>query len=179
MLRTVSLPASFTNGTLHLCSMPGRYEPLEVFLQEAAAAEVGHVLCLVADGEISRKSPDYHAAIRQDLVPVELLRHGIPDYGLPEDVQALEQMLDRVIGLLGDGKPVVIHCAGGHGRTGMAAILLLARMGLPSAQAFESIRRAGSFPDTPAQRIFIEERIAAWGGGARQDSCGPQTPPNT
>ena len=39
MLRTVSVPDNLTLGKLYLCSMPGRFEPLEVFLQ----AQVPHL----------------------------------------------------------------------------------------------------------------------------------------
>lgn len=140
--------------------MPGRYEPLEVFLKESAAAGVGHVLCLVSDEEIASKSPNYLAAIRQGGISMELLRYDIPDYGIPEEAEALEQVLNRLIALLDDCKAVAIHCAGGRGRTGMVAILLLARMGLSPALAIETVRQAGSAPDTPEQWKFIEERTA-------------------
>ena len=155
MLRTVSLPAGITRGGLYLCAMPGRREPLDVFFEAIAAAGIGRILCLVSDREIGEKSPEYLAAIEQKRLPVELLRCDVPDYGLPEDSEDLERALDCIQKHLSHGESVVIHCAAGHGRTGMVAILLLTRMGLPLEVATEVIRRAGSAPDTQEQLDYL------------------------
>lgn len=159
LLRIVSLPASLTRGKLYLCSMPGRFEPLEIFLQEMAAAEVGNVICLVSDEEIARKSPDYLAAIQREEIPATLVRFEITDYGLPSNVEEFDRTLDLIRGKLDDGESVVIHCAAGKGRTGMASIRLLTRMGMPLEQAIETIRLAGSSPDTQAQRDFLQRPL--------------------
>ena len=158
MLRTVSLPVSLTRGKLHLCPMPGRFEGLEVFLQQVAEAGIDHILCLVPDREIARKSPAYLAAIQQDRLPAKLWRCDIPDYGPPEDPGQLEQLVDDISGRLKEGESVVIHCAAGHGRTGMVAILLLTRMGLRLEAATEAVQLAGSEPDTGAQWEFVHDR---------------------
>lgn len=155
LLRLVALPASLTRGKLYLCSMPGRFEPLEISLQEQAAAAVGTVICLVSDDEIARKSPDYLSAIQREEIPATLVRFEITDYGLPSNVEEFDRTLDLIRGKLDDGASVVIHCAAGKGRTGMASIRLLIRMGMPLEQAIESIRLAGSSPDTQAQRDFL------------------------
>lgn len=158
MLRTVSLPINLTRGKLYLCSMPGRFEALEIFLQEIEEVEIGHILCLVSDEEIALKSPDYLAALRQDEIPAKVWRFDIPDYGMPENVGELDQMLDLLRDRLNDGESVVIHCAAGHGRTGLVSTLLLTRMGVPIEEAVKTIRLAGSAPDTQAQRDFLLRR---------------------
>lgn len=155
MLRTVSLPKEPARGNLYLSSMPGRFEALEVFIQKITEAEVNHVVCLVSNEEIARKSPDYLAAIQRDEVPAKLWRYDIPDYGLPESPKPLVQTLDLIRGHLDDGESAVIHCAAGHGRTGLVSTLLLTRMGIPLDQAIEAISLAGSAPDTQAQREFL------------------------
>ena len=156
MLRTVSLPVNLTRGNLYLCSMPGRFEALEICLQEVADAKIGHILCLVSDHEIAEKSPDYLAAIQQNEIPARLWRFDVPDYGLLENHDEMNQVLDLIRDCLDDGESVVIHCAAGHGRTGMVSIRLLTRMGMPLEQAIETIRLAGSAPDTQAQRDFLK-----------------------
>ena len=156
MLRTVSLPVNLTRGNLYLSSMPGRFESLEICFQEVAEAKIGHILCLVSDHEIAEKSPDYLAAIRRDEIPARLWRYDVPDYGLPENHDDLDQLLDLIRDRLDGGESVVIHCAAGHGRTGMVSIRLLTRMGMPLEQAIETIHLAGSAPDTQAQRDFLK-----------------------
>lgn len=157
MLRPVALPKELTRGKLYLCSMPGRFEALEIFIQEITEAEVGHVVCLVSDEEIARKSPDYLEAMQRNQLPAKPWRCDIPDYGLPENAAPLIQTLDQIRSLLDNGESIVIHCAAGCGRTGLVSTLLLNRIGLPLNQAIEIIRLAGSAPDTQEQRDFLKQ----------------------
>jgi protein-tyrosine phosphatase/predicted phosphodiesterase len=136
--------------------MPGRFEALKVFLQEITDARVGHVLCLVSDEEIARKSPEYLAAIKGNEIPARLWQFPIPDYGIPENPADLDKILGSIRNCLDDGKSVVIHCAAGIGRTGTVSTLLLIRMGMLFDQAIESIRLAGSAPETPEQHQFLK-----------------------
>lgn len=170
MLRTVDLldhPATGDlRGHLHLCSMPGRFESMDVFFREIEEAGVDHVLCLVSDDEISRKSPNYLVALQAGGLQLEgrqvdVLRCEIPDYGILKK-DTLVQTLDEVISYLKDGKSVVIHCAAGHGRTGMVSVLLLARMSVPLERAMEIIRHAGSAADTQEQEDFVRRLANRW-----------------
>lgn len=139
--------------------MPGRYEALEIFEEEAAAADVTHLLCLVSDEEIYHKSPDYLSAIENEEIMQVLWRVEIEDYGRPGNLMELEFALDMIRNsCLERGESVVIHCGAGHGRTGMVAILLLMRMGFSLDDAEELIRIAGSAPDTAGQRDFLQEQ---------------------
>lgn len=174
MLRTVSLPKKFTRGTLYLSSMPGRFEALEVFLQEITAAKVSHVLCLVSNEEIVSKSPDYLAAIQADEIPARLWRFPIPDYGIPENLDDLNQTLDLIKDRLDDGESVLIHCAAGVGRTGTVSTLLLIRMGMPLAQAIDSISLAGSTPENHEQRLFLQKQFR----DLKSSTVNPQSPSN-
>lgn len=156
MLRSVSLPPSISLGRLYLSAMPGRYQPLAEFFDEIRSARVNHIVCLVSDAEIEKKSPSYLAAIRNGSIPALLKRLPISDYGIPDQVDEITSELDRLHCLIGSGESVVIHCAGGHGRTGMIATMLLLRVGLPLGEAAAIIHQAGAAPDTPAQQEFLE-----------------------
>ncbi len=157
ILRPVTLPPPSTLGSLYLSAMPGRFEPLADFFDQIRAARVNHIVCLVSDEEIAKKSPSYLTAIKNGEIPALLRRLPIPDYGIPDQLDKIATELDRLRSLLGGGESVVIHCAAGHGRTGMVATLLLLRMGLPLGEAAAIIRQAGSAPDTPEQRKFLED----------------------
>ena len=171
MLRTLSIPELPPLKQLHLCAMPGRREPLGDFIAAVTAKQIQHIVCLVSDDEIARKSPGYLAAIGQNRIPGLLWRFPIPDYGIPEDAEELDRLLDKIRALLEQGESVVIHCAGGHGRTGMVAILLLARMGVELSEAVRRVRSAGSGPDTAEQRRFLT--VHANPGRAAGDTGAP------
>jgi len=158
MLRLLPIPELPSAGLLYLSSMPGRCEPLDDFVSALREDNVRHVVCLVSDEEIYQKSPTYHAAINQQQIPGEIWRFPIPDYGIPRDQEELDLLLDRTCELLEQGRSVVIHCAAGHGRTGIVAILLLARMGVELGEATRRVKTAGSGPDTEAQRQFLTMR---------------------
>ena len=109
----------------------------------------------------AHKSPDHLVATRSSELPARIWRFEIPDYGIPDDVAGLDRMLDLIRERLDENESIVIHCAAGHGRTGMVATLLLARIGMQLEDA-GAIGRAGSAPDMPAQRGFLSTRVAAW-----------------
>jgi hypothetical protein len=157
ILRPVTLPPPSTLGSLYLSAMPGRFEPLADFFDQIRAARVKHIVCLVSDEEIAKKSPSYLTAIKNGEIPALLCRLPIPDYGIPDQLDKITLELDRLRSLLGGGESVVIHCAAGCGRTGMVATMLLLRMGLPLGEATAIIRQAGGAPDTPEQRKFLED----------------------
>ncbi len=158
VLRPVVISDPPTRGGLFFCSMPGRYTPLDEFINAAAAAEIEHVVCLVSDEEIAEKSPDYLAAMGRHQVPGKLWRLDIPDYGIPNDAAELERMLELVRERLDHDESVVIHCAGGRGRTGMVAALLLVRMGMNLDGALTAVLKSGSAPDTREQMDFLVAR---------------------
>ena len=161
MLRPVILPEETTTGHLYLCSMPGRFEPLEVFLKEIAEAGVTNVVCLVSDEEIAEKSPDYLAALQRNDIPATIWRFDIPDYRMPENTHDLVLMIDRLMERLAQGESVVIHCAAGVGRTGTVATHLLTRMEMTLDDALKTIRQAGSEPETQEQLDFLRKHARA------------------
>ena len=127
-------------------------------MREIAAADVTNVVCLVDDAEIALKSPTYLAAIKGEKFPVSLWRFDIPDYGIPENTNDLDLLLGCLRERLELGESVVIHCAAGHGRTGVVATLLLVRMSMLLDDARKTIRLAGSAPDTQEQMRFLQPR---------------------
>ncbi|MDB5412947.1 MAG: phosphatase [Rubritepida sp.] len=159
-LRHISLPRGIS-GDLWLSEMPGRSEPLSAYLETAAKAGIGHLLCLTGDAEIASKSPDYSALIAAGNLP--LLRHvyAIEDFGTPENPGAFAQWIEQSAVLLRAGERMVLHCAAGIGRTGTAAHCLLTALGLDKAVAAHLVEAAGSHPETEAQRAFVEGFVAS------------------
>ena len=71
----------------------------------------------------------------------ELVRHPIPDMGIPRDPVAYAQLLDDVRGAVLRGRTVVIACFGGFGRTGTAVACLLVDAGLTAEEAIALTRK--------------------------------------
>lgn len=94
---------------------------------------------------------------------IELIRHPIPDMGIPRDPPAFGRLLDESRAKVTDGQTVVIACFGGLGRTGTAVACLLQDAGLTADEAIELTRatRPGTI-EAPSQLAFVHEWEDRW-----------------
>lgn len=154
MFREVRLPEGVA-GRLLLHSMPGRYEALGTVWAQAKHETIGTIVCLAESDEIRQKSPEYAAAIAGGAIPCNLVSLGIADFGVPSDRFEFRCVVREVTAGLRTGRTILIHCAGGIGRTGMFATCVLLELGVSSSQAQLAIRNAGSHPENDRQRELV------------------------
>jgi len=150
MFRRVDLPASVP-GRLLLHSMPGRFEALERVWQQVRSDAVGAIVCLTEQFEISQKSSQYAEALEAGTVPCAVLPFEIREGGVPDDRDAFWLLVKDVANRLQSGEAVLIHCAGGVGRTAMLAVSVLLALGEPRSEAESLVSQAGSIVETMAQ----------------------------
>ena len=154
-LRSLVLPPGVP-GRVLLSGMPGRFESWESFVSRTSQAGVTHVLCLTPLHEIASVSPRYQEALERDTFPYGWDHLPMLDYGLSLQAQAfrdgVEQLAQRVLA----GDTILLHCAAGIGRTGTVAACLLKRLGVPTEQALQRVREAGSNPQSALQSGLID-----------------------
>jgi protein-tyrosine phosphatase len=141
-----------TLGRLYLHSMPGRYEELGQLWDALKAEEVTQIVSLASIEEIRLKSPEYAKAIAEEHIPAERISFPIPDYGVPSNIDAFYQLACNVAKRLTLGENILIHCAGGIGRTGMLAGCVLAALHLPQ----DALKQSGSGPESEEQEEIIQ-----------------------
>lgn len=91
---------------------------------------------------------------------IEVLWLPVSDAMCPEPEDQFDEAVARIVGMLRDGKTVVIHCKGGLGRTGLtaAACLLFASSGMAAGEAMEIVRRArAGAVENDRQEKFVAE----------------------
>ena len=150
MFRRVELPAGVP-GRLFLHSMPGRFETLEKAWQQVNIEAVAAIVSLVESYEIPLKSLAYAEALELGTVPCPVLPFEIREGGVPDDRNAFWGLATGIANRLQSGEAVLIHCAGGVGRTAMLAVSVLLALGEPIDVAEKTISRAGSLVETIAQ----------------------------
>jgi protein-tyrosine phosphatase len=148
-------PPGGVSGRLWLSSMPGRFESWREFIAEANARELALVVSLAPREEIAELSPPYFRALAQGKLPFRWLNLPMQNFGLPADADGFRTGIEQVGASLRRGDAVLLHCAAGLGRTGTAAACLLKHLGLPTSEALQRIRDAGSNPQTAEQSGLI------------------------
>jgi len=155
-LRPVQLPSTVP-GRPYLCSMPGRYQPLETCFAALRNASCSLLVCLAPREEIRQKSPGYLHAIASETLPCEQHQFPIADYQAPRDIAAFARSVRRIADALRSGNAVAIHCGAGIGRTGTFAIGVLVALGLSIDEAAPLVSKAGSGPEREEQRESLRQ----------------------
>ncbi len=150
MFRIVNLPARVP-GRLLLHSMPGRFEAIERIWHQVRSEAVGAIVCLAEKYEIHLKSSKYAEALEAGTVPCLVLPFEVREGGVPEDRDGFWALTTDVANRLESGEVVLIHCAGGVGRTAMLAISVLLALGELLNDAERAVSRAGSTVETMSQ----------------------------
>jgi protein-tyrosine phosphatase len=150
MFRRVPLPGRVP-GKLLLHSMPGRFEALESVWHQLRSEAIGAIVCLTEQYEIALKSAKYAEALEAGSVPCSVVCFEIREGGVPEDREAFWTLANSVAQRLRSGDAVLVHCAGGVGRTAMFGTAVLLALGEPRPEAEGMISRAGSIVETMAQ----------------------------
>ena len=100
--------------------------------RECKAKAVG---CFTARAEIARRSPSYMEALEEGRLPCRVLEFGVSDFGVPADAPAYKEVIGELAAMLSEGRNIVLHCYGGVGRTGTAAVAVLCSLGIELEEA--------------------------------------------
>jgi protein-tyrosine phosphatase len=135
--------------------MPGRYEGIESVWNQVRSEAVRAIVCLAEKDELQEKSCEYARALEAGTVPCWVLHFEIPDRGAPENRDGFWALARDVAKRLQSGEAVLIHCAGGVGRTATLAVCVLLALGEPVSEARSMVSRAGSTVETAPQSQLI------------------------
>ncbi len=154
LFRPAELPDDVA-GALYLASLPGHYERLQDSLQEMDRCAIQRVVCHTGDREIEDKVPAYARALRNGDLRRPCDRLEVADSRAPADGEAFRLLVERIARRLREGETILVHCAGGIGRTATFVICLLMTLGWTEEASRAAVRRAGSRPESDEQNAFI------------------------
>lgn len=128
-------------GTLAICPMPGRGGAYQADLRDLLGFGPALVLTMTTGGELVSKEADR--------LPDDLARNGIvwlhlpiADFGAPDAATAAlwPEASAKARAVLASGGKLLIHCMGGCGRSGMAALRLMVEAGEEPSAALKRLR---------------------------------------
>lgn len=114
------------------------------------------LVCLLENHELARYM--IHNLIpTAEVLGIKVLRLPIPDGGVLPRPGPVAELIAAIREQTDQGKRVVVHCAGGLGRTGTIAGCYLVEFGMSADEAIETLHRVRgrNCPETRGQEEFI------------------------
>merc|ERR1711964_591926 len=147
----VPLPETI-KGSLWTTRCPRNVLSGTPFTGKACSNSTNKVICLVEKFEDKKYAGFCLDQWYQDL-GIEMERFPITDYSVPESKVATVDLIKRLLSDLRNGKRILIHCAGGNGRTGLVLLGLYRLLGIQ--QPLRKLRCIKSvYVDTKDQERF-------------------------
>jgi protein-tyrosine phosphatase len=138
-------------GRILMSAYPGDISRQKALLKakQLVDANITLVACLQEKSELVRfqpYEPDILLAHKNANLEtkIEFINFGIPDYDIADD-DLVDEFTDDLVKRFHDGENILLHCWGGHGRTGTIAAVLLCK--LYDISADESLKRVQAVHD--------------------------------
>ena len=129
------------DAALALCPLPGRFSPYAQDFTAILAWRPDLVLSLTERSEIEPlDAADFPADLKAQ--GIQCCHFPILDYQTPkpENTELWQSVETKAGRILGQGGRVLVQCFGGCGRSGMVALRLMRRTGLPADVALSHLR---------------------------------------
>ena len=153
-----SFPSRVIPGRLFTTRMPRdlttRPHAAVRFAEKARLAQLRLVVVLTEQQEYRLYSGTGKLLSFYEDLGAQVLARPIPDFGVPSRL-ALAEIINEVTLTLADGGNVLVHCAGGSGRTGIVVCGVLRNLGVHDAIAWAR-RQKSSYVETAEQRDVVE-----------------------
>ena len=132
-VRLQNFPARIIPGRLFTTRMPRSLHqaPLAAarFAEKARLAQLRLVIVLTEEQEYVQYAGTSDLVAFYEALGADVLSRPIPDFGVPQR-KYLAEVINRATLALADGLNVLVHCAGGSGRTGIVVCGVLRNLGV-------------------------------------------------
>ncbi len=146
-------------GKLAGTSMPGSNDgdaqSLQDDIEQLAAAGIKKL--------ISLELPDRSLSLLCKKAGIQWEYFYIPDFGIPENVDDFNGMINRLLQSIEQGDAVCVHCRAGIGRTGMVLTCTVGKLYmLGYDKAIDTVRRTRKAVETTEQENFTKQYLSEY-----------------
>ena len=121
------------------------------WLEFMQAQKIDRVCCLLEPKTVNRYESDLLTTYQRQLGSKSILWQSLPDFQIPDPVILIETIIPFLINSDRQKQKVVVHCAGGKGRTGIVlAAWLVSHRGLSNQQALAAVKQQKRLPQEAA-----------------------------
>jgi protein-tyrosine phosphatase len=146
-------------GKLAGSSMPGSNSGDALLLQE----DIGQLADAGIKHLISLELPDKSLTLLCKKAGIQWQYFYIPDFGIPDNVDEFNGMIDRLLQSIEQGDTVCVHCRAGIGRTGMVLTCAVGKLYmLGYKKAIDTVRRTRKAVETQEQETFIKQYLSEY-----------------
>jgi protein-tyrosine phosphatase len=148
--------AEVPSGRLAILGRPRSGDWLSDEIADWRAAGLTDIVSLLEDHEIRELDLAREAELAER-AGLSFEQFSIPDRGVPASSEAAHALWARLETKIRSGRSVGVHCRAGIGRSGLIAVGVLLRLGIPESAAWQraSKARGRPVPDTDEQRLWV------------------------
>jgi protein-tyrosine phosphatase len=155
-------PIPFSNGAkLYMTAAPLDTKEAEIISKKAIDANITTVVVLLEQQDLDRIYIDKGLFDVYEENGLRVIHYPIVDYGVPKDFVSFNKLVEMILTLLKNKSNVLVHCHGGHGRTGIIVVGCFVRLGKTVEQAYEYVSKIRSIIDNNKQFDFLD-RYERW-----------------
>jgi protein-tyrosine phosphatase len=117
------------------------------WLEFMQAQKIEKICCLLEKESLSRYKVDLLATYQQKFGQESVLWQPLKDFQIPQSATLVEKIIPFLMTADDKGQKVVVHCAGGVGRTGIVlAAWLISCRGFSNQQAISAVKQNQRYP---------------------------------
>ena len=148
----------FINGSKVYMSAAPLQKNIDAFINDLKRLNITDIIVLLTDKEMitlyGSKEYYFYCYEEQGITP----HHSpIQDFSVPTNIGMFDRFISMMIRLLKNKRNILVHCHGGHGRTGIVTCSLVIRCGKTAKEAYSYVSSKRPIIDTNEQFDFLDD----------------------
>ena len=146
------------NSKILMSSAPPTLKDAHMLAKKLVENEVRYILVLLSNEELLMNYKLHQAlfAVYRGY-GLKVIHYPIQDFSVPRDLRSFDEVIKKILGILRSGESILVHCQGGHGRTGLIVVGTVIRLGNDPYDAYRYVNAIRDVVETKQQYLFLQK----------------------